>query len=235
MAASAWMGDLDANRIEGGGMKRTGVTLILALMATAMAMAADNTESRVPWEISGNLSEACTCSVPCTCNFGQGPSPHHYCWSLFSLDIQKGHYGDLKLDGLKVAGEHGKKSDVWYIDDHASKEQFAALKVMLKHMDGTRKKIAYYESAQITQEITDAGQKLKVGDHGGFEADFIMGMDDKTPVKVENNTSWNIEPALKAKTTSLDYEDKHGNDFHRKATNSNEGHFDWSDTTEHYF
>src|SRR5262245_17702098 len=26
-----------------------------------------------PWRIQGDLSEACTCSVPCTCNFGAGP------------------------------------------------------------------------------------------------------------------------------------------------------------------
>jgi len=68
------------------------------------------------WEISGDLTEACTCAVPCTCNFGSGPSPRHYCHALFSLDIHKGHYGKAKLDGLRLAGAHGKKADVWYID-----------------------------------------------------------------------------------------------------------------------
>src|SRR5205823_10964258 len=34
------------------------------------------------WEISGDLTEACTCAVPCTCNFGRGPSPRHYCYAL---------------------------------------------------------------------------------------------------------------------------------------------------------
>src|SRR5580765_7216647 len=42
------------------------------------------------WRIEANLSEACTCSVPFPCNFGGAPSPHHFCYAIFSLDIRKG-------------------------------------------------------------------------------------------------------------------------------------------------
>ena len=42
------------------------------------------------WKIAGALSEACTCSVPCTCNFGEGPSPHSYCYPFYSYEIRKG-------------------------------------------------------------------------------------------------------------------------------------------------
>ena len=40
--------------------------------------------------------------MPCTCNFGGSPSPNHYCYAIFSLEIQKGHYGDI----IYVRPEH---------------------------------------------------------------------------------------------------------------------------------
>src|SRR3954453_9871446 len=93
------------------------------LLAPTLAQAAATEAASTPWRISGDLSEACTCSVPCTCNFGQGPSPSHTCWALFSLDIQKGRYGKIKLNGLKLAGAAAEKGFVAYLDDRATPEQ----------------------------------------------------------------------------------------------------------------
>src|SRR5215472_12305137 len=59
------------------------------------------------WQIKGSLSEACTCSVPCTCNFGEGPSPHSYCYAVFSYEIKEGSFGGVKLDGLRFGGIDG--------------------------------------------------------------------------------------------------------------------------------
>src|SRR5207245_1234824 len=127
------------------------------------------------WEISADLTEACTCAVPCTCNFGSGPSPRHYCYALFSLDIQKGHYGKAKLNGLRLAGSHGKKADVWYIDERASPEQAAALKAIAGHLLEHPKVKVYVETARIKQEVGEKGNRLEVGERGGFEADYIVG------------------------------------------------------------
>ena|SRR5439155_20403461 len=185
------------------------------------------------WEISGELSEACTCAVPCTCNFGQGASPHHYCYSLFALEIQRGHYGKVNLDGLHLAGAHAKKGEVWYIDDRAAPDQAAALRAIAGRM--LTRKTAYFETARITQEASEKGNRLEIGNMGGFEADYIIGLDKKTPVVVENNTSWNIPKSIKGKTKRLRYKDQHGNKFDMTATNSNQGKFDWTDQTPVYF
>ena len=177
--------------------------------------------------------EACTCAVPCTCNFGDGPSPHHYCYALFSLDIEKGHYGALILDGLRLAGAHGKNGEVWYLDDRATPEQSQALKLIAAHIR-TRKN-SYFESAHIVQEVGEKGNRVEIGDKGGFEAEYILGGDKKTPVVVENNTTWNIAKSIKGKTKRLRYKDQHGNKFDISATNSNQGKFDWTDQTSFYF
>ena len=112
--------------------------------------------SREHWEIAGELSEACTCAVPCTCNFGDGPSPHHYCYALFSLDIEKGHYGDLILDGLHLAGAHGKNGEVWYLYHRATPEQSQALKLIAVHIR-TRKN-SYLESTHIYEKVGQKGE-----------------------------------------------------------------------------
>ena len=161
------------------------------------------------WELQGDLTEACSCAVPCTCNFGGGPSPHHYCHTLFSLAIEKGHYGDVTLDGLHLAAVHGNKSKVWYIDSTANPEQAAALRSIADHIH----KSQHISTATITQKVGDKGNELQIGSKGGFEADYILGLDKKTPVVVENNTTWNLQRAIKGKTKYVLYHDEFGNKF----------------------
>ena len=76
---------------------------------------------------------------------------------------------------------------------------------------------------------------LKIGDKGGFVADYIMGIDGKSPVRVLNNWSWNMADGWKAKSRNLDYRDSFGNKYAYKARNSNIGTVDWSDKTPVYF
>jgi len=208
------------------------VALLGLVCAVATLPAAEElTTAAEHWEIQGDLSEVCTCAVPCTCNFNEGPSPHHYCRSMFSLAIEKGHYGDLKLDGLHLAGVHGNKTKVWYIEASANPEQAAALRAIADHI----LKSDHVETAAITQKVGDTGNRLQIGEKGGFEANYVIGMDGKTPIVVENNSSWNIPRSIKGKTKYVRYKDQYGNKLNFKDSNSNEGKFDWTDTTENYF
>lgn len=226
-------------------MRKVLLGLPVIVVFIALVTAADTSKKTGEhWEMQGDLTEACTCSVPCTCNFGEGPSPHHYCWAVFSVDIQKGHYGNVRLDGLRLAGVHGKKALVWYIDDRATSEQAAALKEIALHSlrhghgdadSGNSSSGIHVETARIIQDVGEKGNKLLIGDKGGFEAEYIMGMDKKTPVVVENNTSWNISRSIKGKTKYLRYKDQYGNKVDMTKTNSNEGKFDWNDQSSEYF
>lgn len=220
---------------EGCMIKRIPMYLAAFLLAvsTSILLASDNSPKpdNAHWEIQGDLTETCSCAVPCTCNFGGGPSPKHYCHTMFSLAIANGHYGDIKLDGLHLAGVHGNKSKVWYVDSSATPEQASALRAIADHM----LKSDHVETAAITQKVDDKGNLLKIGDKGGFEADYIVGLDKKSPVVVENNTTWNIKRSIKARSKYVHYKDEFGNKLEFKGTNSNQGKFDWTDQTEKYF
>ncbi|HLW79913.1 MAG TPA: DUF1326 domain-containing protein [Terriglobia bacterium] len=216
--------------------RQIGTAVATLIWIAAFLSAADTPTTTGPhWEISGDLTEACTCAVPCTCNFGEGPSPKHYCWSMFGLSIDKGHYGDVNLDGLHLVAAHGKKSAVWYIDNQASPQQATALKTIAGKIMSAHKYQIHYETAHITQEVGEKGNKLQVDGRGGFEADYITGLDGKTPVVVDNNTTWNIAKSIKGKTKEWQYHDSYGNRFNFSATNSNQGKYDWTDQSEHYF
>ena len=207
------------------------VSLLFISATIVMASGPATKPDTAHWEIQGDLTETCSCAVPCTCNFGGGPSPKHYCHTMFSLAIENGHYGEIKLDGLHLAGVHGSKSKVWYVDSSATPEQASALRAIADHI----LKSDHLETAAITQKVGDKSNLLKIGDKGGFEADYIMGLDKKTPVVVENNTTWNIKRSIKGKSKYVRYKDEFGNKLDFKGTNSNQGKFDWTDQTEKYF
>jgi hypothetical protein len=208
----------------------------LALIALAGVQAASPApQTGKHWELKGDLSEACSCSVPCTCNFRQGPSPHHFCWAMFALDIKQGHYGNLDLDGLHLVGAHADKAVVWYIDKSASPAQFDALRTISKDLRYRAYLPQFFERAKITQDVTAKGNDVEVAGRGGFRADYLMGRDRHHPIVAENITAWNIPRAIKGKAEYFKYSDDHGNKLSFKGTNSNEGKFDWTDQTPQYF
>jgi len=55
-----------------------------------------------PWEIQARELINCNCAYGCPCQFSALPSKG-YCEAIGGLVIDKGHYGDVSLDGTKVA------------------------------------------------------------------------------------------------------------------------------------
>ncbi len=187
------------------------------------------------WEIAGKMSEACTCQIPCGCNFRSGPSPHHYCWSLASFDIEKGRYGQVDLAGLRLVRAHGGASVVWYMDDRATARQEQALRAIATRISGNWGRLSlHFERAQITQSFGNGEFRIGIGDQGGFDAAEIIGGDGKNPIVVENMTAWNVQHDIKGRTKWLRYKDQYGNQFDLTDTNANLGTFDWTDKTQYF-
>src|ERR1044071_601587 len=213
----------------------------LATIGVLTLLAGQSFADTAHWRIKGDLSESCSCSVPCSCNFGEAPSPNHFCWAVFSLDIKEGNYGGTSLNGLKLAGALGGKGSVWYIDERATPAEAAALKVIARKMslsalqaNGIKSmdkappdmKLRGFKTGAIEQEVGPKSVHLKIAGAGGFDAKYIMGLDGKTPVIVENNYSWNITKGIKAKSKVLAYHDSFGNKYEFKGVNANQGQFD---------
>jgi len=56
----------------------------------------------INWEIQGLELVNCNCAYGCPCQFNALPT-HGNCASMGGISIEKGHYGDVRLDGLKIA------------------------------------------------------------------------------------------------------------------------------------
>lgn len=193
------------------------------------------------WKIVGALSETCTCAVPCSCNFGQGPSPHSYCYPFYSYHIRKGNYGDTTLDDLHFGSADMKSGRYIFIDERADARQREALRIIAARVidrvsageaEAKAKEIAQdVRYAAIEQNYDDRKNSLKVAGIGEFAADYVMGMDNTSPVVVHNNTTWRVRDTIKAKTKY--YRVKIGHDvIETKDTNSNQGEFEYSDATD---
>lgn len=190
------------------------------------------------WLIRGALTEACTCAVPCTCNFGDGPSPHSYCYPFYSYHIREGHYRDVKLDGLHFGSADLAGGRTMFIDERADERQREALRLIIARMiirvpaeeaEAKAKEIEpRIRYTAVKQEYDERSNRLEVAGLGEFVADYIMGLDKSQPVVVRNNTTWRIHDSIKARTSV--YNVKSGRDSVRtKNTNSNQGDFEYTD------
>jgi hypothetical protein len=189
------------------------------------------------WKIKGALSEACTCSVPCSCNFGEGPSPHSYCYPFYSYHIEEGRYGDVVLDDLHFGSADLRGGRHMFMDERATAQQREALRIIMARVvervsaDDSEKKAKEIAEeiryVKVEQEYDARKNLLRVAGIGEFAADYVMGLDKSAPVVVRNNTTWRIHDAIKAKTSA--YKVKIERDtVDTKDTNSNQGEFEYT-------
>ena len=90
------------------------------------------------WSIQAEELVNCNCNFGCPCQFSVLPTDG-VCEATVTYDIKKGHYGDVKLDGLRVAAVYkwpgpiheGNVEMQLIIDESANEEQRAALQSVM--------------------------------------------------------------------------------------------------------
>ncbi|MFK7795507.1 MAG: DUF1326 domain-containing protein [Gammaproteobacteria bacterium] len=144
------------------------------------------------WSLEGNYFESCTCDLVCPCIFLMPPTKG-YCNALVGWKIEKGHLGEVKLDGVKVAvyleapgmlTEGGWKINL-YIDNDATEMQVMAISELwcgkhgghLSVIAGLISEVKTVEQAPIEFTIDGKKRHLKVGKVGENEMYTIDGED----------------------------------------------------------
>jgi hypothetical protein len=92
------------------------------------------------WEIKGRELVNCSCEYGCNCQFDALPDKGH-CHAVAGIQIDTGHHGDTKLDGLRIAAifkwpgpiHEGNGEAIAFVDRRADAAQREAL---LKIMTG---------------------------------------------------------------------------------------------------
>jgi hypothetical protein len=101
-------------------------------------------QQRTDWRLRGEWIKNCNCAFGCPCDFNARPTQGH-CQGLFGMRIERGHFGDVRLDGLAFfvtvdfpgALHEGNGTTQAIVDERAVPEQRAALLEILsgKHSE----------------------------------------------------------------------------------------------------
>lgn len=92
----------------------------------------------IDWSIKGKGLMNCNCNYGCPCQFSVLPTDG-VCEAVNVYSIEKGHFGDVKLDGLRVAGVYkwpgaiheGNGQMQIIIDEQADGDQRRALETIM--------------------------------------------------------------------------------------------------------
>ena len=168
-------------------MKKQFTTLMIILCITGLTTPSYAAQY---WAIKADYTETCSCNPACPCLFGS-PATHGHCEGNNLIEIRKGHYGGVKLDGISAvtAFSLGKWLKI-YVDEKATDEQVQALVELLK-LEQTfgiiysgKTEMLSKEKAPISVEKTAARVKFSVAD-SMVEIERMEGKDGK-PIKIQN-------------------------------------------------
>ena len=164
--------------------------IIITFVAFGFVATPSYAEAENDWFIKAQFTGSCSCNALCPCLFGSPPT-HDFCQGSHLLEIKKGLYGGITLDGLAIVGTSDRPD--WlklYIDESASDAQMDALLKLLE-LDETlgsiyagKIPIVSQERAKISVDRTSDKVKFSVP-ASTVEIELMKGLGGK-PIKVEN-------------------------------------------------
>ena len=101
-----------------------GLTILGVALSFALLLQPSSAES----PITGRILEACSCMIPCPCNFGQRPSPHDFCEYLAIFEFAGGEFHGVPLARLRLALASDRANhNIVYVDSKTSERSRDAL------------------------------------------------------------------------------------------------------------
>ena len=157
------------------------------------------------WSLEGEWFKNCNCDPGCPCDFNQAPTTGQ-CEGIIGMRITNGHFGHVRLDGLKFAGvaywpgrlDEGDGHILPIVDESADEEQRRAiLTIMSGQAGGTIFEIFSAVCPHVREpvfvpidfefDIEQRRGRLKAGDYLDTEVESLkaIGSDDPYRVLVE--------------------------------------------------
>src|SRR4026209_2241222 len=161
-----------------------GHAVVATLLVGVVTPQAQGRAGSVPWAVNATFIDGCSCRMLCPCIFGStaevGTVGNHKhegktsCYFNAPFKVNKGHYGEAKLDGLKFwfAGDKGDAKTVELtFEPSATKEQREGVRVFLAHFlpqkwtsltEGKDSKIDYKVEPTRAEAKLDDGKAAEV-------------------------------------------------------------------------
>jgi len=165
------------------------------------------------WGLNATIIEACSCPMFCQCYFNPEPAAHsghsshgeaeHFCRFNNAFRVNKGNYGDVKLEGIKfwVAGDLGSDFTKGEMDwaeltfePSVTKEQRDAVTKILAHVyPVTWGSFTIAKDAPMEWDYTKDKAVAKID--GGKAAEVVLNRfpgNTDDPVVIKNLRYWGI-------------------------------------------
>jgi len=194
-------------------MRKAIVLASIGLLSYCLALAMAQTPPAEPkWAVNATIIEACSCPMFCQCYFDTKPAAHaghgaheghvmHFCKANNAYRVNKGTYGDTKLDGAKfwfsgdLGGDFSKGQLDWGVltfDPSVTKEQRAGIQTIMGHLyPGTWKSFTVGEDKPIewTADNNHAVARLDGGKAAEVVLKRFQGNTDE-PIVIKNLKYW---------------------------------------------
>lgn len=116
--------------------------------------------AHVDWRIKAQSLSACNCAWGCPCQFNALPT-NGDCRAAVALRIDEGHFGDVRLDGLKAVGifawpgpiHEGHGEGMAIVDERATSQQREALLKILSGRETEPFATIFNVVAQMTEKF----------------------------------------------------------------------------------
>jgi hypothetical protein len=186
---------------------------VFLILAATTITAQMQSSSQTDWAMNATIIEACSCPMFCQCYFNPKPASHsghgthgegeHFCKFNNAVQVNKGNYGEVKLDGAKfwVSGDLGGDFSMgkldWAVltfDPSVTKEQRDAVAAILPHVYPAEwKSFTIAKDAVMEWSYTKDHAVAKLD--GGKTAEVVLnrfqGMNDD-PIVIHNLKYWGI-------------------------------------------
>jgi hypothetical protein len=192
-------------------MRRLVFAAALALAGPAALIAGAGAPE---WAMNATVIEACSCPMFCQCYFNAKPASHggaghdhhgggatHFCRANNAYKVNKGHYGDVALDGAKfwiatdLGGDFSKGEMDWavlYFDKALSQPQRAAIEKIAGQLFPVKWRSFKTAEGSIDTWQYDKDQAVALldgGKTGEVRLKRFPGMTDE-PVVIKNLRYW---------------------------------------------
>ena len=154
------------------------------------------------WSIEGAWFKNCNCDPGCPCDFNQAPT-HGNCEGMIAMRIDRGHFGDTSLDGLKFVSavywpgriDEGDGHVVDVIDESADEDQRKALVTLMSgEAGGTLFEIFAAVCPNVREpifapidfefDLESRTGRVKAGDVVETTSETLRGIDPPDPYRV---------------------------------------------------
>ena len=163
------------------------------LVCTNLSSAQTAKLSATPdFAFNATIIEACSCPMFCQCYFNTKPAAHagheghgavHYCQANFAYKVNKGHYGNVKLDGVKfwlagdLGGDFSQGQADWVeatFEPSVTKEQRQALAAILGYVYPFKWKSFAVAPADATVDWQATKDRAEARLNGGKNGELVL-------------------------------------------------------------